>query len=198
MRSSLTALICLGLTACGSVNTEESPYVKPNQLMGREIQDRIAQIPYQQREELVANLMWLSQSGEQAIPSLLQARHNDSPKVRSNVLWVLGRIRDRRTIPEMQFLVQDSDDPDPPHIAPVLLAQIYFLRGSCFEESGLMPEALNDMQQALTHDPELKAAALFIRDHAPETKERPLDQAPPGPEAPVPKRRGRHALALHP
>ncbi len=63
------------------------------------------------------------------------------------------------------------NDPEPPHIAPVLLAQIYFLRGSCYEESGLMPEALNDMQQALTHDPELKAAALFIRDHAPETKE---------------------------
>ena len=61
--------------------------------------------------------------------------------------------------------------PAPAQISSALLAQIYFLRGSCLEESGLMPEALQDMQQALTHDPELKAAALFIRDHAPETKE---------------------------
>jgi hypothetical protein len=34
-----------------------------------------------------------------------------------------------------------------------------------------MPEALKDMQQALAHDPELKAAAVFVRDHIPENKE---------------------------
>ncbi|NNK58193.1 MAG: tetratricopeptide repeat protein [Desulfofustis sp.] len=63
------------------------------------------------------------------------------------------------------------NDPELPAIEAALLAQIHFLRGSCLEESGLMPEAVEDMQKALTHDPELKAAALFIRDHSAETKE---------------------------
>lgn len=49
------------------------------------------------------------------------------------------------------------------------LAQIHFLRGLCLEESGLIPEALDDMQKALAHAPDLKAAAVFIRDHSPDT-----------------------------
>jgi tetratricopeptide (TPR) repeat protein len=63
------------------------------------------------------------------------------------------------------------NDPAPPAINNRLLAQIYFLRGSCFEESGQMDEALKDMQQALAHDPELKDAAVLIRDHTPEAQQ---------------------------
>ena len=75
MRFSLaTAWMCLGFAACGSApEVEDSKYVEPNSLMATEISDRIAQIPYQQQMELVNNLEWLAQTGEQAIPLLLEA-----------------------------------------------------------------------------------------------------------------------------
>ena len=77
--------------------------------------------------------------------------------------------RQRKFSQAVALLSDFLDDPDAPAIDPALRAQIYFLRGACLAESNLIPEALGDMQKALTHDPELKAAALFIRDHAPET-----------------------------
>lgn len=108
--SPFTALICLGLAACGSTAPEQSPYLKPNVLMEQEINSRIAQVPFQQREELFNNLLWLAQTGEQAIPALLEALQHQNPKVRSNCLWVLGRIRDRRAIEQIVPLVNDPDE----------------------------------------------------------------------------------------
>ena len=67
--------------------------------MGKEIDHRVAQIPYQHREELFNNLLWLSQSGEQAIPALLVGLEHAEPKVRSNCAWVLARIGDRQNSP---------------------------------------------------------------------------------------------------
>jgi tetratricopeptide (TPR) repeat protein len=45
-------------------------------------------------------------------------------------------------------------------------AQLLFARGLCFEERGLITEALADMQEALALDPGLRAAEQFIKDHA--------------------------------
>lgn len=45
-------------------------------------------------------------------------------------------------------------------------AQLYFLRGLCREEMGLIPEALRDILKTLQLDPQNKAARLFIRDHS--------------------------------
>ena len=59
----------------------------------------------------------------------------------------------------------DSDRPSP--VDDLTLAQIFFLRGLCLEETGLMSEAFTDMQQAYELDSGLKAAALFIRDQRP-------------------------------
>ncbi|MCR9246934.1 MAG: HEAT repeat domain-containing protein, partial [bacterium] len=90
-------------------SSTESPYEQPNQLMGAEIDRRIDQIPYLHREELLDNLLWLSQSGEQCIPALLKGLKAESPKVRSSSAWVLGRLRDRRTIPALRMAVSDSE-----------------------------------------------------------------------------------------
>jgi tetratricopeptide (TPR) repeat protein len=79
--------------------------------------------------------------------------------------------RQRNFSDAIALLSDFIDDPDAPAVDPALLAEIYFLRGSCLEESNLMSKAIEDMLQALTHDPELKAAALFIRDHAPEIEQ---------------------------
>lgn len=110
MRIAATAATLLfALTACSTTETTVSPYLQPNLLMSTEINQRIDQIPYQHREELVQNLLWLSQTGEQTIPALLTGLASDNPKVRSSCCWVLGRLRDRRTVPQLQSLVKDSE-----------------------------------------------------------------------------------------
>ncbi|MHC5065586.1 MAG: HEAT repeat domain-containing protein [Planctomycetota bacterium] len=105
----LVNLLFLGLTACGS-SSSTVPYAEPNELMGEEIDRRITQIPYQHREELFNNLLWLSQAGEQALPSLIAGLQHDEPKVRSNCAWVIGKIGDRRTIPDLQKVSQDKNE----------------------------------------------------------------------------------------
>ncbi len=109
----ITASAVILLFAMASCSTGKShavtPYQQPNSLMAAEINQRIDQIPYQHREELIQNLLWLSQTGEQTIPSLLNGLQNDSAKVRSSCCWVLGRLRDRRTVPVLQDLVDDRE-----------------------------------------------------------------------------------------
>jgi hypothetical protein len=78
--------------------------------MGQEIQSRVEQIPFQHREELLQNLLWLSQTGEPAIPAVLQGLEHKEAKVRSSCAWVLGRMRDRRVIPQLKAVAVDPDE----------------------------------------------------------------------------------------
>ena len=105
------ATIMLAFAACSTTRSvsEDSPFLPPNKLMGQEITRRIEQVPYLHREELLENLLWLAQSGEQAIPALLVGLRHQHPKVRSSSAWVLGRLRDRRTIPNLQNAVNDNE-----------------------------------------------------------------------------------------
>lgn len=104
-------LLLLGLGACSLFAGEEkSEYAQPNSLMADEIENRVQQIPFQHRDELLQNLMWLAQTGETAIPTVLKGLASESPKVRSSCAWVLGRIRDRRTIPQLQPLIKDTNE----------------------------------------------------------------------------------------
>ena len=108
--AAIGATLLLALQSCSTTNTaSESPYVQPNSLMAGEITRRVEQIPYQHRDELLQNLLWLAQSGEQSIPALLTGLDHESPKVRSSCAWVLGRLRDRRTIPNLQAAMRDSE-----------------------------------------------------------------------------------------
>lgn len=118
----LTSLLLLAVSACGTTRTNDSPFQQPNQLMGMEIQERIDQIPYQQRDELFNNLLWLSQRGEQAIPSLLKALQSSDPKLRSNSAWVLGQIHDRRVIPDLQAIANDKNETVRLEVARTLVA----------------------------------------------------------------------------
>ncbi len=98
------------LAGCGTV-TSGSGFVEPNALMAKEINNRVDQISYQHRQELLDNLLWLSsKAGDQAIPALLRGLHNSEPKVRSSCAWVLSRIRDRRVIPYLRELVHDPHE----------------------------------------------------------------------------------------
>lgn len=108
MRIAVTAATLFALAAC-STTQPKSPYQQPNELMGSEITQRIDQIPFQHREELIQNLLWLVQAGEQTIPSLIDGLSSDNAKVRSNCCWVLGQLRDRRTVPDLQSVVTDPE-----------------------------------------------------------------------------------------
>jgi hypothetical protein len=104
------ATLLLLLQACSTTETSSnSPFQQPNSLMAGEITRRVEQIPYQHRDELLQNLMWLAQTGEQTVPAVLDGMRHENPKVRSSCAWVLGRIRDRRTIPNLQSALRDGD-----------------------------------------------------------------------------------------
>ncbi len=74
------------------------------------IQEHMDQIPYQHGNELLANLWWLQQKGEVAIPFLIKGLEHSNPKVRSNSAWTLWQIGDKRAIP---FLEKHMQDPNP-------------------------------------------------------------------------------------
>lgn len=104
------ATLLLLLQACSTTEpSSDSPFQQPNSLMTGEITGRVEQIAYQHRDELYQNLLWLAQTGEQTIPAMLEGLRSGNPKVRSSCAWVLGRLRDRRTIPNLQAAMQDSE-----------------------------------------------------------------------------------------
>lgn len=108
MRQAIIPLILAALTGCMTTGTDE-PYAKANTVMAAEISRRIQDIQFQHRTELLDNLMWLTQSGEQAIPYLVPALRHDDAKVRANAAWVLGRIKDRRVITDLQQVASDQN-----------------------------------------------------------------------------------------
>ena len=100
----------LTLSACATVEEPSHPFAEANSLVRQEIQARIANIPFQHRQELLNNLLWLAtRGGEPAIPDLLTALQHAEPKVRSSAAWVLGRLRDRRVVAHLRPLVLDEN-----------------------------------------------------------------------------------------
>lgn len=108
MRLQAIIPVTLAMLVGCTTSAPESPYLQANPLMSGEISRRVAEIEFQHRGELLDNLLWLSQSGEQAIPFLLKGLAHSESKVRANCAWVLGRIGDRRTIPALQTASRDS------------------------------------------------------------------------------------------
>lgn len=104
--------ILLPLAACGTTQPKKShPYAQPNDLMAKEIKQRVENIAYQHNQELLNNMVWLAgKAGETAIPALLDGLRHKNAKVRASCCWVLGRIRDRRTIPNLQPLAKDQNE----------------------------------------------------------------------------------------
>jgi hypothetical protein len=109
--AALSALLSFAFAACSSPPPPPAAdgFQQPNGLMATEINRRIEQIPYQHRDELYQNLLWLAQTGEQTIPTLLTGLQHENPKVRSSCAWVLGRLGDRRTIPDLQRAAKDPE-----------------------------------------------------------------------------------------
>ncbi len=91
------------MSACSSTTSSEmAKFAEPAPIIASVIKDRIEQIPFQHREELLENMLWLKAKGELAIPSLIRALDHKDPKVRSSAAWVLGMIGDKRAIPYLR------------------------------------------------------------------------------------------------
>ena len=103
-------LVVLGAAAagCGSTRPGGGEYLEAPTFLAQELEERIAAIPYQTEEELVGNLKRLAYIGEPAVPYLLEALKEGDYRTRGNVAWVLGIMRDRRTIPELRDALDDS------------------------------------------------------------------------------------------
>lgn len=104
-------ILSLAFTSCGSTTGDASlPTIeKPSQLMAETIQDRIRQIEYQEGDELLANLAWLSNQGVASLPGLIEALENPVPKVRANAAWCLGQAGNRKAIPYLQRHATDKN-----------------------------------------------------------------------------------------
>jgi hypothetical protein len=109
MRQAIIPLILAALTGCATTTGSEDTYSKANSVVAAEIGRRIEDIRYLHRQDLLDNLMWLAQAGEQAIPYLVKGLRHEDAKVRANSAWVLGRIKDRRVIPDLQMAASDEN-----------------------------------------------------------------------------------------
>ena len=100
------------LGSCGSVSesAKKSEYAAPNPLLRGEIQRRIDSIPYQHKEELLDNMLWLAAQGEVAMEQLIDALSAQDPKTRSSSTWCLGRIGDKRSIAAVRQRADTEED----------------------------------------------------------------------------------------
>lgn len=104
-------ILTFAFSSCGSttVNPDLPPIEKPSKLMADTIKDRISQIEYQDGDELLANLTWLSNQGIASLPGLIEALDNPVPKVRANAAWCLGQAGNRKAIPYLQQRAKDKN-----------------------------------------------------------------------------------------
>jgi HEAT repeat protein len=109
------AMVAALFTGCMSVTTYPEPekedpgqYEKAAGFLEDEIRDRIYNLQYQADAELYQNMKRLAYIGEPAIPYLLEALDSPSPRVRGSVAFILGLIRDRRTIPDLVAHLDDD------------------------------------------------------------------------------------------
>jgi hypothetical protein len=109
MRTAVLIALIVSLAGCSTTGPAPHPYAMPNSLMRREIQSRISNFDFLHGQDLLNTMLWLqTKAGETAIVDLLGVLDHASPKVRCSAIWILGRIRDRRVIPDLRPLVSDK------------------------------------------------------------------------------------------
>ena len=101
------------LGACSSSKTakSENEYAEVASPVARaKLKARVDNIKYQRGVVLVSNLERIAAYGEAAIPVCLRGLKTDEPMVRMGCIWVLGRVGDRRVIPELESALNDEVD----------------------------------------------------------------------------------------
>jgi hypothetical protein len=108
----LLASLAFGCATSGKDNrpVTDGEYIEAPRFLREEIENRVAALPYQTEEQLYSNLIRLAYIGEPAIPYLLEGLEAEPARTRSSCAYVLGLVKDRRTIPALREAV---DDPVP-------------------------------------------------------------------------------------
>jgi hypothetical protein len=106
----IALLVVVGLGCAGN---DDRPgidtYVKPGTLLEKEIKSRIDSFEYSAGVRLVQSQQRLAQIGEPAIPYLLDGLRHPSALTRGSCAYVLGLIRDLRTIPDLERVARKDD-----------------------------------------------------------------------------------------
>jgi HEAT repeat protein len=102
------------LSACSSSKPaaeSENEYAEVSSPVARaRLEARVDNIKYQRGVVLVTNLERIAVYGEAAIPPCLKGLKSEEPMVRMGCIWVLGRVGDRRVIPELTKALADDVD----------------------------------------------------------------------------------------
>jgi HEAT repeat protein len=111
----LALLIAVSVVGCRSTSDEKTPEERgfaesTNPMVPARIQARVDNIRYQRGTTLITNLERLVAYGEPAIPYCVEGLKSDDAMTRMGCAYVLGRIGDTRTVPELEATLQDPVD----------------------------------------------------------------------------------------
>jgi HEAT repeat protein len=81
-----------------------------NPMVQARIQARVDNIKYQRGTTLITNLERIVAYGQPAIPLCVEGLKNEDAMTRMGCAYVLGRIGDTRTVPELQTALADQVD----------------------------------------------------------------------------------------
>ena len=81
-----------------------------NPMVQTRIQARVDNIRYQRGTTLITNLERIAAYGEPAIPICIEGLKSDDAMTRMGCAYVLGRIGDTRTVPELEATLGDQVD----------------------------------------------------------------------------------------
>ncbi len=111
-------ILAVVATACSSSGEKKqdlteaaNAFAEPsNPIVKTRLQARVDNIKYQRGVTLVTNLERIASYGEIAVPVCLSGLKSDNAMTRMGCAWVLGRIGDTRTIPNVEGLLEDKVD----------------------------------------------------------------------------------------
>ena len=102
------ALLLVGCVTEGEEQQDLSEYTKAPRFLKYEIEERIAALEFQTEEALYQNIVRLVYIGEPAIPFIVGGLGHKAARVRASCAYVLGVVRDRRTIGALQVHLGDQ------------------------------------------------------------------------------------------
>jgi HEAT repeat protein len=114
----LAFLLAAALVGCKSSSDKDSDSSAEdrgfgehtNPMVKTRIQARVDNIQYQRGTTLINNLERLAGYGEPAIPVCVEGLKSDDAMTRMGCAYVLGRIGDTRTVPDLEGLLKDQVD----------------------------------------------------------------------------------------
>jgi len=112
----LALLLAVAVVGCKSSKSddksaEERGFAETtNPMVPARIQARVDNIRYQRGTTLITNLERLVAYGEQAVPICIDGLKSDDAMTRMGCAYVLGRIGDTRTVPDLEAVLQDPVD----------------------------------------------------------------------------------------